>query len=214
MPDQGNTAPAIPGRSADAGPNKTVHPPYVRVTHWINAIAMIVMIGSGWQIYNASPLFPFVFPKSITLGGWLAGALLWHFAAMWLLVVNGLVYVILGIATGHFRRRLLPIWPADLVRDLRAALAGRLTHTDLSVYNAVQKALYIGVILAGIVIVASGLAIWKPVQLRELTALFGGYDTARFVHFFAMVAIVVFLVIHLTMTIIVPKSLRAMIRGR
>jgi thiosulfate reductase cytochrome b subunit len=165
-------------------------------------------------IYNASPLFPLVFPKSITLGGWLAGALLWHFAAMWLFVANGLVYVILGIATGHFRRRLLPIWPADFVRDLRAALAGRLTHADLSVYNAVQKALYIGVILAGIVIVASGLAIWKPVQLRELTALFGGYDTARFVHFFAMVAIMVFLVIHLTMTIIVPKSLRAMIRGR
>ena len=214
MPDQGNTARAILGRAADAVPNKTVHPPYVRVTHWINAVAMIVMIGSGWEIYNASPLFPFVFPKSITLGGWLAGALLWHFAAMWLFVANGLVYVILGIATGHFRRRLLPIWPADFVRDLRAALAGRLTHADLSVYNAVQKALYIGVILAGIVIVASGLAIWKPVQLRELTALFGGYDTARFVHFFAMVAIMVFLVIHLTMTIIVPKSLRAMIRGR
>ena len=214
MPDQGNTARAILGRAADAGPNKTVHPPYVRVTHWINAVAMIVMIGSGWEIYNASPLFPLVFPKSITLGGWLAGALLWHFAAMWLFVANGLVYVILGIATGHFRRRLLPIWPADFVRDLRAALAGRLTHADLLVYNAVQKALYIGVIVAGIVIVASGLAIWKPVQLRELTALFGGYDTARFVHFFAMVAIMVFLVIHLTMTIIVPKSLRAMIRGR
>jgi thiosulfate reductase cytochrome b subunit len=214
MPDKGNTAHAILGRAADAGPNKTVHPPYVRVTHWVNAVAMIVMIGSGWEIYNASPLFPFVFPKSITLGGWLAGALLWHFAAMWLLVANGLVYVILGIATGHFRRRLLPIWPADFVRDLRAAFSGRLMHADLSVYNAVQKALYIGVILAGIVIVASGLAIWKPVQLRELTALFGGYDTARFVHFFAMVAIMVFLVIHLTMTIIVPKSLRAMIRGR
>jgi len=214
MPDQGNPARAIPGRAADAGPNKTVHPPYVRVTHWINAVAMIAMIGSGWEIYNASPLFPFVFPKSITLGGWLAGALLWHFAAMWLFVANGLVYVILGIATGHFRRRLLPIRPGDFVRDLRAALAGRLTHADLSVYNAVQKALYIGVILAGIVIVASGLALWKPVQLRELTTLFGGYDSARFVHFFAMVAIMVFLVIHLTMTIIVPKSLRAMIRGR
>jgi thiosulfate reductase cytochrome b subunit len=214
MPDRGNTARAILGRAADARPNKTVHPPFVRVTHWINAVAMIVMIGSGWEIYNASPLFPFVFPKSITLGGWLAGALLWHFAAMWLFVANGLVYVILGIATGHFRRRLLPIWPADFVRDLRTALSGRLTHADLSVYNAVQKALYVGVILAGIVIVASGLAIWKPVQLRELTGLFGGYDTARFVHFFAMVAIMVFLVIHLTMTIIVPKSLRAMIRGR
>jgi len=202
------------GKAADARPTKPVHPPYVRVTHWINAVASMTMIGSGWEIYNASPLFPFAFPKSITLGGWLAGALLWHFAAMWLFIANGLVYVMLGIVTGRFRRRLLPIWPADLIRDLRAALSGRLTHDDLSVYNAVQKGLYLSVILAGIVIVASGLAIWKPVQLRELTALFGGYDTARFVHFFTMAAIVVFLAIHVAMAIIVPKSLRAMIRSR
>ena len=197
-----------------ARPKEPVHPAYVRVTHWINAVAIVAMIGSGWQIYNASPLFPFVFPKSITLGGWLAGALLWHFAAMWLLVANGLVYVILGLVTGRFRRRLLPLRPADFIRDLRAALSGRLAYDDLSIYNAVQKALYIGVILAGILIVVSGLSIWKPVQLRELTALFGGYDTARFVHFFTMAAIVVFLAIHVVMAIIVPKSLWAMIRGR
>ena len=197
-----------------ARPKEPVHPAYVRVTHWINAVAIVAMIGSGWEIYNASPLFPFVFPKSITLGGWLAGALLWHFAAMWLLVANGLVYVILGLVTGRFRRRLLPLRPADFIRDLRAALSGRLAYDDLSVDNAVQKALYIGVILAGILIVVSGLSIWKPVQLRELTALFGGYDTARFVHFFTMAAIVVFLAIHVVMAIIVPKSLSAMIRGR
>jgi thiosulfate reductase cytochrome b subunit len=197
-----------------ARPKEPVHPAYVRVTHWINAVAIVAMIGSGWEIYNASPLFPFVFPKSITLGGWLAGALLWHFAAMWLLVANGLVYVILGLVTGRFRRRLLPFRPADFIRDLRAALSGRLAYDDLSVYNAVQKAFYIGVILAGILIVVSGLSIWKPVQLRELTALFGGYDTARFVHFFTMAAIVVFLAIHVVMAIIVPKSLWAMIRGR
>src|SRR5712692_9734950 len=129
-----------------------IHPVWVRITHWTNAAAMLVMIGSGWEIYNASPLFGFVFPRSITLGGWLAGALLWHFAAMWLLVANGLVYVILGLLTGHFRRRLLPLRPADFIRDLRAALFGRLAYDDLSVYNAVQKALYIGVIFAGIVI--------------------------------------------------------------
>ena len=89
----------------------TIHPVWVRITHWINAIAILVMIGSGWQIYNASPLFDFNFPKSITLGGWLAGALLWHFAAMWLLVINGIVYVTLGLITGRFRRKLLPITP-------------------------------------------------------------------------------------------------------
>lgn len=160
-----------------------LHPAYVRITHWINAVAILAMIGSGWQIYNASPLFPFEFPKTITLGGWLAGALLWHFAAMWLLVANGLVYVLLGLATGRFRRKWLPLRPADFMRDLRAALSGRLAHGDLTVYNAVQKTLYIGVMLAGVVSVASGLAIWKPVQLSALTMLFGGYEPARLFHF-------------------------------
>jgi thiosulfate reductase cytochrome b subunit len=214
MPASGTLTNATLGGAAQARPSHPIHPLYVRVTHWINAIAIIAMIGSGWEIYNASPLFPFLFPKSITLGGWLAGALLWHFAAMWLFVANGLVYVMLSLARGRFRQKLLPIRPADFARDLRAALSGRLTYGDLSVYNAVQKTLYAGVLFAGVVIVASGLAIWKPVQLRELTALFGGYDTARFVHFFTMAAIVVFLALHIVMAIIVPKSLRAMIRGR
>ncbi len=191
-----------------------IHPAWVRVTHWINVVAMVVMIGSGWEIYNASPLFPFVFPRGITLGGWLAGALLWHFAAMWLLAVNGLVYLVLGVLTGRFRRKLVPIRPADVLSDARAALTGKLNHDDLSVYNAVQKLLYLGVILAGIVIVLSGLAIWKPVQLQELTALFGGYDAARYVHFFAMATIVGFLIVHVIMALVVPKSLRAMITGR
>jgi thiosulfate reductase cytochrome b subunit len=191
--------------------SRIIHPVWVRVTHWINAIAMIMMILSGWQIYNASPLFPFVFP--IGLGGWLAGALLWHFAAMWLLVVNGLVYLALGIATGRFQHKLLPIRPSEVVRDFLASLRGTLSHADLSVYNAVQRLLYLGVILAGIVAVLSGLSIWKPVQVQELTALFGGYDAARFVHFFAMATIVSFLVIHVALALIVPKSLRAMVIG-
>src|SRR5215469_6207711 len=191
-----------------------IHPLWVRVTHWVNAVAMVIMIGSGWQIYNASPLFAFLFPPGITLGGWLAGALLWHFAAMWLLVVNGLVYLTLGLATGRFRRKLLPIRPSQVLADMRAALSGRLSHDDLSVYNAVQRLLYLGVILCGVVIVLSGLSIWKPVQLRELVSLFGGYDVARYVHFFAMAAIVGFIAIHVTMAFLVPKSLRAMIIGR
>ena len=192
--------------------SQVVHPIWVRVTHWINALAMIFMIGSGWTIYNASPLFPFVLPVGI--GNWLAGALLVHFAAMWVLAVNGLVYLTLGIATGRFRRKLFPIRPSDVGRDLVAALSGQLSHEDLSVYNAVQRLLYLGVILAGIVAVLSGLSIWKPVQVQELTALFGGYDAARYVHFFAMTAIVGFLVIHILLALIVPKSLRAMVIGR
>jgi thiosulfate reductase cytochrome b subunit len=191
-----------------------IHPVWVRITHWINFIAVIVMIGSGWEIYNASPLFPFVFPAGITLGGWLAGALLWHFAAMWVLAVNGLLYLVLGIATGRFRRMLVPIRPAEVLADAKAALTGKLSYDDLSVYNAVQRLFYVGVILAGIVIVLSGISIWQPVQMQELTALFGGYDAARYVHFFAMTAIVGFLVVHVIMALLVPRSLRAMITGR
>ena len=193
---------------------KVIQPAWVRTVHWINAVAMILMITSGWQIYNASPLFDFKFAKSITLGDWLGGALLWHFAAMWLLMVNGLVYLTLGVATGRFARKLLPITPAGVISDAKAALTGRLSHADLTRYNYVQKLLYAGIIVVGIVIVLSGLSIWKPVQLQWLTALFGGYDVARYVHFICMSAIVAFLVVHVALAVLVPKALRAMIIGR
>jgi len=194
-----------------------IHPRWVRITHWINVIAMFVMITSGWRIYNASPLFRFEFPPAITIGDGLdglPGALLWHFAAMWLLAINGITYLTLGLLGGRFRRKLLPIRPADVVRDLHAALTGKLSHEDLSVYNAVQRLLYVGVIAAGVVIVLSGISIWKPVQFQKLAAVFGGYDAARFVHFFAMTTIVGFLLIHIVLAIIVPRSLRAMLLGR
>jgi thiosulfate reductase cytochrome b subunit len=196
---------------------ETIHPVWVRVTHWVNVVAMLTMIGSGWRIYNASPLFPFTFPPAVTLGDGLdglPGALLWHFAAMWLLVANGVAYVALGVLTGRFRRKLLPIRASEVVRDLLAALTGRLSHADLTVYNAVQRLLYAGVIAAGVVVVVSGLTVWKPVQLQEVVAIFGGYDAARFVHFFAMAAIVSFLAVHVILAILVPRSLRAMIVGR
>lgn len=200
--------------ASEIGRSDVIHPGWVRVTHWINALAILVMIGSGWQVYNAAPLFNFVFPRQIALGQWLGGALLWHFAAMWVLVINGLIYVSLGLVTGRFRRKLLPIYPREVLADAKAALTFKLAHDDLSHYNAVQKLLYSGVILAGVVIVLSGLAIWKPVQLQELTMLFGGYDAARYVHFFAMAAIVGFLVVHVLLALLVPKSLRAMVAGK
>ena len=194
---------------------KAIQPARVRALHWTNAFAMVLMIMSGWQIYNASPLFEgFTFSKSIPLGGWLGGALLWHFAAMWILMVNGLIYLALGFATGRFRRKLLPITPGGVIADTKAALTGKLSHDDLTKYNYVQKLLYAGIIAVGVLIVLSGLAIWKPVQLQYLTALFGGFDTARYVHFFCMAAIVAFMVVHIALALIVPKSLRAMIIGR
>jgi len=209
--DAAANSPVVP----DTAKGPVIHPAWVRITHWVNALAMFMMIGSGWQIYDASPLFRFIrFPPQIALGEWLAGALLWHFAAMWLLVINGIVYVTLGIVTGRFRRKLFPIRPREVVNDFLAALRGKLSHDDLTVYNAVQRLLYAGVLLAGVVIVLSGLSIWKPVQLKYLTAFFGGYDFARYVHFFAMASIVGFLTVHVALALIVPKSLRAMIFGR
>jgi thiosulfate reductase cytochrome b subunit len=193
---------------------KVIQPAWVRTVHWINALAIVLMIMSGWQIYNASPLFNFTFSRSITLGGWLGGALLWHFAAMWLLMVNGLVYLMLGFATGRFARKLLPISPAGVIADTKAALTGKLSHDDLTKYNQVQKLLYTGIIIVGVLIVLSGWSIWKPVQFQWLTAVFGGYDVARYVHFICMAAIVAFLVIHVALAVLVPKSLRAMIIGR
>src|SRR3979411_1380981 len=200
---------------AATAPTKVIQPAWVRVMHWINAVAIILMIMSGWQIYNASPLFTSLrFSHSITLGGWLGGALLWHFAAMWLLMVNGLIYLALGFVTGLFVKELLPITPGGVIADTKAAMTFKLSHDDLSKYNSVQKLLYAGIIVVGIVIVLSGLSIWKPVQLQWLTALFGGYDAARYVHFICMAAICAFLVVHVALALLVPKSLRAMIIGR
>jgi thiosulfate reductase cytochrome b subunit len=191
-----------------------VHPLLVRLTHWINALAILVMVLSGWKIYNASPLFDFSFPDGLTLGGWLAGALQWHFAAMWLLALNGMIYLAYGLFSGHLWRRMLPIAPGALIGDLLNALRGRLSHTDLSVYNAAQRAAYLGAILLAIGLILSGLATWKPVQLYWLGALMGDYEGARLLHFFCMTGIVLFVLVHVAMVALVPKTFLTMITGR
>ena len=191
---------------------KKLHPWPVRLTHWLNAACMVCMFMSGWAIYNASPLFSFRFPVSLTVGGWLGGALAWHFAFMWLLLINGAIYVLYGLASRHFKRELLPIGIAALKHDLTDALRFRLVH-EKGVYNAVQRLMYWIVLAAGVLIVISGVAIWKPVQLQELVALLGGYDVARYVHFAAMTMIAAFVVIHLVLVILVPKTLLPMITG-
>lgn len=193
----------------------TIQPAWVRLTHWINALAVVLMVTSGWQIYDASPIFPALqFPASITLGGWLGGALQWHFAVMWLLVANFLVYLVLNLVSGRLRRKLLPLSPKSLLADLAAALRGRLGHDDLAHYNAVQKFAYLVVIADLALVVLSGLAVWKSVQFPLLRALMGGYDNARVVHFVAMSVLVAFFVVHVVMVALVPRSLRLMIRGR
>lgn len=191
-----------------------IHPLIVRLTHWINVLAIVVMVASGWRIYNASPLFDFKFPEAVTLGGWLGGSLRWHFAAMWLLALNGLIYLAYGIASGRFRSRFLPITVRGIAGDISAALRGKLAHDDLTVYNMAQRAAYLAIIVAAIVLVASGLAIWKPVQLQWLAAPMGGYEGARLVHFFAMASLVLIVVVHVAMVILVPRTFPSMITGR
>jgi thiosulfate reductase cytochrome b subunit len=193
----------------------TIQPVWVRVTHWINALAVVLMVMSGWQVYDASPIFPAVqFPPAITLGGWLGGALLWHFAVMWLLVANFLVYLALNIASGRLRRKLLPLSIKSLAADTLAALRGRLTHGDLSRYNAIQKLAYLIVIVDIVMLVLSGLAVWKSVQFPLLRTLMDGYDNARVVHFVCMSVLVAFFAVHVVMVALVPRSLLLMIRGR
>ncbi|SAL19392.1 cytochrome b561 [Caballeronia sordidicola] len=213
--DEANLAQPSTHSMTPVAPPRAVQPGWVRITHWINALAVVVMVTSGWQVYNASPIFPaLVFPASITLGGWLGGALLWHFAAMWVLVANFLIYVAMNIVSGRFRRKLFPLSVKSLIGDLRAAITGKLKHDDLSHYNAVQKAAYLAVILDIVVVILSGLAIWKSVQFPLLRDLMGGYDNARVVHFFAMSFLVAFFVLHVVMVALVPRSLLLMIRGR
>lgn len=197
-----------------AGAGAVIQPAWVRAAHWLNVLAVLVLVFSGWRIYNASPIFAFKFPKELTLGGWLGGALLWHFAAMWLLAANGLLYLAANIASGRLRRRFFPLSPRALLADLGSALRGHLAHDDLAHYNAVQKAAYLGVIALLVLVVLSGLAVWKSVQLPLLRELMGGFDNARVVHFAAMSGICAFVVVHVAMVALVPRTLLVMVRGR
>ena len=191
----------------------TTHPIWLRATHWLNAIAVVIMAMSGWRIYNASPLFDFVFPKAITLGGWLGGAIQWHFAAMWLLVANGLIYLSCNVISGRLARKFFPWSPRAFIADVMAALKGRLAHDDLAHYNMVQRAAYLFVIGDIALLVLSGLVLWKSVQFPILRELLGGYEAARRVHFLAMSALLAFFAVHLLMVALVPRTLVAMLRG-
>jgi thiosulfate reductase cytochrome b subunit len=196
------------------GSSMPIHPLIVRLCHWLNVIAVLIMITSGWAIYNASPIFSFEIPYAVTLGGWLAGALQWHFAGMWLFVLNGLVYVAYGIVSGHFRRKLLPISPSQVAKDILAAFRGHLAHEDLSVYNAAQRAAYLGLVLLLALLVATGLVLWKPVQFYWYGQYIGDYEGARYLHFFAMGAVAAIVLVHVLMVIAVPRTFPTMITGR
>jgi thiosulfate reductase cytochrome b subunit len=201
-----------PGRHRNVPARKVIHPWPLRVMHWLNAVAVITLIGSGWQIYNASPFLQFTFPEWATIGEWLGGGIAWHLAAIWLLMANGMTYFVWGFVSGHFRAKLWPVTPRALLRDTWAALRFRLPH-EVGVYNAVQRLLYLGVIALGILAVLSGLAVWKPVQLWPLSDLLGGFFMSRIIHFMAMSGIGLFLLVHLLLVALVPRVLPPMITG-
>jgi thiosulfate reductase cytochrome b subunit len=192
--------------------SRPLHPLIVRLMHWLGAFAIICMILSGWQIYNASPILPFVFPSWMTLGRWLGGGIAWHLSAMWLLIADGLAYLVYGIASGHFRRDFLPITYRTVTGDLIEALRLRLAH-HLGEYNAVQRLLYVGVLVVATLTVVTGFSIWKPVQLGWLADLFGGYEIARRIHFAMMSLIVGFLLVHLALVALFPRTLVSMVIG-
>lgn len=200
----------------------------VRLTHWVNAFALTLMVASGLRIFNAYPAFarkgetfccyPFAgtpIPASLTLGGWLAGARHWHFAAMWLLIINGLVYLGFVYLHGEWRD-LVPRrgQGRDAWEMVKFYVFVRRDHPRQGKHNALQRATYFALPVFGALAVVSGLAIWKPVQLAPLTNLMGGYVWARYWHFLAMVALVALSCVHIFMVFAVdPYSLRAMTTG-
>ncbi len=194
--------------------NPVVHPGWLRTMHWLNAIAVVVLITSGWAIYNATAFLGFSIPKVVTMGGWLGGALQWHFAAMWLLAANGLLYLVFNATTGRLARKFFPLSHKALLNDLLAAVKGKLTHTDPQHYNMVQRLAYLFVMLDSVLLVLSGLVLWKSVQFPLLRELLGGYEAARYIHFFGMAALTAFVAVHLVMVALVPRTLLYMVRGR
>ena len=212
--ERSSTMPAAMAGAGTTPRDDTIFPLWLRLSHWLNALGVVLMVMSGWRIFNASPFYEFTFPGAITLGGWLGGALKWHFAAMWIIFLNGLFYLIANVISRRLFTRFFPLSPTAFVKDFGAALRGRLSHDDPRTYNAVQRAAYLFVIVDLLVLVLSGLVLWKNVQFPILRELMGGYELCRRIHFFAMAGLVGFVVVHVVMVALVPRTLITMLRGR
>jgi len=193
---------------------KSIHPLWLRLIHWSNAAAIVILILSGWRIYDATRFLGFRIPDKYTLGRWLGGAIQWHFAAIWVVFAAALLYLILGLATRRIPSKFFPVSPRAFAGDLLAALRGHLSHEDLSVYNTVQRVAYLFAMLDVVVLIVSGLVLWKSVQFPYLRVLVGGYEGARYVHFAAMSFMVAFIIVHVVMALLVPRTIKAMLWGR
>lgn len=200
--------------------DESIHPLWLRLMHWANAFAVVILIMSGWRIYNATRFLHLsvagvtLFPNGWTLGGWLGGALQWHFAAMWILFLNAILYAVVSIATRRFSRQFLPIGPRSLWVDIQAFVKGQLSHADIRHYNTIQKLAYLFVMADIVVLICSGLVLWKSVQFPILREVLGGYEGARLVHFLAMTGMLAFVLVHVVMAALVPKTIKAMVWGR
>jgi thiosulfate reductase cytochrome b subunit len=200
----------------------------VRVTHWVNFVALTIMVGSGLRIFNAYPRFArrgetfccypwegHPIPPKLTFGGWLGGARHWHFAMMWVLVINGLIYVAFVYIHGEWRD-LVPRknFHRDAWEMMKFYLFATRKHPEQGKHNALQRGTYFVLPWIGLLAVLTGIAIWKPVQLSWLTYLFGGYVWARYWHFVAMTLLVVLSFVHIFMVFAVdPYSLRSITTG-
>jgi thiosulfate reductase cytochrome b subunit len=200
----------------------------IRLTHWVNIPVLVIMAMSGLQILVAYPYmgprgavygwYPFQGwkpPELLRLGDWLAGARAWHFAFSWFLVANGLIYLAYVVSSGQLRKRFF--WPP---RDTVPAFKQMLHYLRLrkepppaAFYNGLQRFAYTSILFLAVVEVLSGLAIWKPVQLRFIAFLFGGYDGARVVHLAGLAALALLTVGHVLMVLLHPRSLVEMITG-
>lgn len=210
------------------GNPKRPQPLAIRLTHWINIPVIAVMAMSGLQIFHAYPHFG---PRGATLdwlpfdgweapawaraGRWLAGARHLHFALAWLLVLNALVYLGYLAISGEWRRRFF--WPP---RDTKPALHQVMYYLRLrrdpppvDLYNSLQRSAYTAAVALGVLVVLSGLVMYKPVQLHWLGVPMGGYDGARLVHFGCLIALAGFVITHVVMVVLHPRSLGEMITG-
>ncbi|SGY85966.1 cytochrome b/b6 domain-containing protein [Moritella viscosa] len=187
-----------------------IHSGLIRILHALNAISVIGLISSGWAIFNASPLYPISFPVSLSLGGYLTEALQWHFLLIWLFVFSSILFVLSRLLSLTVAPNLWPISIKKIVNETQQVLTFNLKHY-IGEYNHIQRMFYLTAFLLFIVLILSGLGLWKPVQFQVINYIVGGYENMRRVHFWAMVSISTFIIVHLSMVIMVPSTLLSMI---
>lgn len=209
---------------------RPAQPWLIRATHWANLVLFAIMAASGLRIlvaypflgpqgaeYSWYPLQGAIPPAALTVGGWLAGARHWHFAFAWLFVANAAVYAAYLFASGEWRRRLFfprrdarNAW-STVLHDLRIR---KEPPPSVGLYNGMQRLTYTGVLAAAPLLVLSGLAMYKPVQLPRITALLGGYDAARVIHLFVLAGLAIFAILHVVQVLLHPRTIADMTVGR